>query len=124
MEKAAEIPIGNKVAPLAVRDRRTRESRRMEAVYAELVAQLGGRGAVSPAMAGLIERAAAIRVHLEQIDGRALKGGIQAGDIDTYVRLNGTYARVLRAIGLKPAPSSAGFDPNVAALARRARSVS
>jgi hypothetical protein len=90
------------------RDRRTLESRELEAGYREVAAQLG---TVAPGQARHVERVAMLRWHLAQLDSRALKaGGLSQDETDLYARLTGTLHRAERALGLKarPAPLRAG----------------
>ncbi len=85
---------------LAKLDRRTRESRLLEKVRAELTAHVGG--APSATQHALIERAAWLSLRVAQIEKRiAADDAITEHDSRTYLAWSNSLQRALRDLGMK-----------------------
>lgn len=86
----------------ALTDRRTREAKAYASTLEALIEDLGGEGEITRAQALLAQRAAALSVLLDRIEGALLTGG--KGPVPTLedvTRLTNSLRQVLVALGLE-----------------------
>lgn len=89
---------------LAKLDRRTRESRAMEALREALIAHVGGTP--SAVEAALIERCVTLALYVSLFDRKAFaNGGLSERDAQQYLAYHNTLTRSLARLGLKGAPA-------------------
>ena len=80
-------------------DGRTREARFLAQTRQELTAHLGGKPSATQSV--LIERAAMLRLHLAQLDEKALRAGnLTDHDHRHYLAWSNSLDRALRHLGL------------------------
>lgn len=103
-------------ATLAKLDRRTRESRLLEATRAELVAHVGGQP--SATQRALIDRCSMLSLHLALLDEKTLSAGGTMTEHDSrqYLAWSNSFTRAMRDLGVKPAAAKA---PSLADLISR-----
>jgi hypothetical protein len=100
-------------------DGRTKESRLMATVRAELRQHVGG--SPSKVQEALIERAARLTLYIEMMDARALgKGGMTEADSRQYLAWSNSLRLALRDIGVEGANHDP--TPSLADIARRHQS--
>jgi hypothetical protein len=92
-------------------DRRTKESRLIEAVRRDLLSQLPSP---SPVQRALVDRAAILSLHVALFDRDAIEnGGLSIHGRDHYLAYSNSLTRVLKQLGLKGAAAA----PNAPSLA-------
>ena len=87
-------------------DGRTREARLLKQIRRDLTAHVGG--VPTATLAGLIERAAWLTLHLTMIDGKVAAGSrLTDHDARSYLGWANALSRILRQIGLSAAKPKA-----------------
>jgi hypothetical protein len=86
---------------LAKLDGRTRESRLMREVRAELVAHVGGNPSATQRV--LIERAVQLNLQIALLDAKQASGGYTEHDARAYLAWTNTLTRLMRQLGMKGA---------------------
>jgi hypothetical protein len=110
----------SRAGALATVDGRTKAARFLRETRRQLTAHVGGTPSATQSV--LIERAAMLRLHLAQLDEKALAAGGSLTDHDSrqYLAWSNSLDRAMRTLGIHGAPAPA---PSLAAyLAARAQS--